>query len=152
MSALFAFLHHVAAFALVSMLILQIVLMRESLTLAIARKIQLADIVLGLSAGIVLVIGVIRVFYFEKGSNYYIHSVPFIVKLVLFAVIACLSVYPTLEFLSWRKTTKRGITPIVPYARVRTIKAILILELGAVTILVLCAELMARGYFPLAGA
>jgi len=61
----------------------------------------------------VLVIGLLRVFYFEKGASYYFHSIPFIVKLSLFAVVGLVSIYPTMQFLSWRGALKEGRAPIV---------------------------------------
>ncbi len=73
-----------------------------------ARQLQLADLAFGASAGTILVVGFLRVFYFEKGSSYYFHSVPFIAKLTLFVIVSLLSIYPTVEFLSWRKHVKAG--------------------------------------------
>ena len=55
MAALFAFVHHVAAFTLFAALVVQFVLTRDALTVASARKIQRADMILGISAGVVLV-------------------------------------------------------------------------------------------------
>jgi len=47
MSTLFAFLHHLAAFTLVSALAVEFVLIRQELTLANARKLPIVDAVLG---------------------------------------------------------------------------------------------------------
>src|SRR5262249_60687651 len=57
MSTLFAFLHHVAAFTLVSALAVEFVLIRQDLTLANARKLPVVDAVLGVAAGLLLIIG-----------------------------------------------------------------------------------------------
>jgi len=78
MAALFAFLHHVAAFTLASAIAIQFVLIRGALDAGNARRLSTADALLGLSALTVLVVGLLRVFYFEKGVSYYFHSVPFI--------------------------------------------------------------------------
>ena len=111
MTPFFAFLHHLAAFTLVAALAVEFVLLRGELTLRTARKLQLVDMVFGVSAGIVLVIGLLRVFYFEKGASYYFHSAPFIAKLSLFVMVGLLSIYPTVEFLSWGKSLKQGQMP-----------------------------------------
>jgi putative membrane protein len=66
MTTLFAFLHHVAAFTLVAALAVEFVLIRQDLTPATARKLVTTDAVLGAAAGALLVIGLLRVFYFEK--------------------------------------------------------------------------------------
>ena len=145
MSPLFAFLHHVAAFTLVAALAVEFVLIRDQPSLASARKLQLADQVFGASSGIVLAVGLVRVFYLEKGASYYFHSVPFIVKLALFVVIGLISIYPTLEFLSWRAALKEGRVPAVAPAKLRTLRRIIHWELAGVVVLILCAALMARG-------
>ena len=107
MSTLFAFLHHVAAFTLVSALAVELVLIRQELTLATARRLPIVDAVLGTSAGILLVVGLLRVFYFEKGADYYFHSHAFLTKLSVFIAVALVSIIPTVEFLSWRKDLKK---------------------------------------------
>ncbi|MGB8106023.1 MAG: DUF2214 family protein, partial [Pseudolabrys sp.] len=71
MSTLFAFLHHVAAFTLVSALAVEFILIGQELSLATARRLVIADAVLGAAAGILLVVGLLRVFFFEKGADYY---------------------------------------------------------------------------------
>jgi putative membrane protein len=50
MTTLFAFLHHLAAFALVAALAVELVLIRGELGAATMRKIVLADMIVGLSA------------------------------------------------------------------------------------------------------
>jgi putative membrane protein len=145
MPSLFAFLHHVAAFALVAFLVTEFVLIRDELTLASARKLQLADRVYGASAGAVLAIGFLRVIYFEKGATYYFHSAPFIAKLSLFATIGLVSIYPTVEFLSWRKAVKQGQIPIVSARKLESIRTIIHLEVAGVVFIILCAALMAKG-------
>ena len=46
-----------------------------------ARRLALADLVLGVSAGVLRVVGLLRVFYFEKGAAFYFSSCAFIAKL-----------------------------------------------------------------------
>jgi putative membrane protein len=145
MNALFAFLHHVAAFALVAGLAIEFVLIRDELTVRRARSLQLADAAIGASATVVLVVGFLRVFYFEKGAAYYFHSLPFIAKLSLFVIIALASIYPTIEFLSWSKALKRGEVPSVSPRKLRAIRAIIHGELACIVLLILCAALMAKG-------
>lgn len=145
MTWFFAFLHHVAAFTLVAALVVEFVLIRDQLTVARARKIQLADMVFGIAASAVLVVGFLRVWYFEMGSSYYFHSIPFIAKISLFVIVGLLSIYPTVEFLSWGKAVKHGQVPVVSDAKIRTIRSLIHYELVAVVFLLLCAALMAKG-------
>jgi putative membrane protein len=145
MVSLFAFLHHVAAFALVAALAVEFVLIRGELSIASARRLQITDQVFGAAAGVVLVVGLLRVFYFEKGAAYYFHSVPFIAKLSLFIIVGLLSIYPTIEFFSWKSALKKGVTPTVAAAKMHAIRTIIHWELIGVVLILLCAALMARG-------
>jgi putative membrane protein len=138
MSAAFAFLHHVAAFALVAGIVVEFVLIRQELNAAAARRLALADMAVGLSAGVLLVVGLLRVFYFEKGAAFYFQNGAFIAKMALFVAVALLSIYPTVKFLSWRK---RAPDP----GSVPAIRRVLHLELVGVVLILLCAALMARG-------
>jgi putative membrane protein len=145
MPAFFAFLHHIAAFTLVSALAIEFVLIRGELTPSNARALLRVDAVFGVAAGAILVVGFLRVFYFEKGGAYYFHSIPFIAKLSLFAAIGLLSIYPTRQFLSWRPALRQGAAPAVDPGRLHTLRRIIHWELALGVVLILCAALMARG-------
>ena len=145
MSAFLAFLHHIAAFAFVAALVVEFVLIKDELTLKTARKLPLVDLVAGASAGMVLVVGMFRVGYFEKGSDYYLHSAPFLAKIAIFIVIALLSIYPTITFLTWIKPLRQGQVPVLSDGKRRVLRAIIHAELALVVLLILCAALMARG-------
>jgi putative membrane protein len=145
MAAFFAFLHHLAAFTLVGAVAVEFVLIRSELSLASARRLQATDAVLGGAAVLVLVVGLLRVFVFEKGAAYYFHSVPFLVKLGVFIVLVLASIPPTVEFLSWKKALKQGSVPAVAPAKLRAIRKIIHWELVGVAVILLCAALMARG-------
>jgi putative membrane protein len=145
MAATFAFFHHLAAFALVTALAVELVLVRGTLTVESARKIVRFDAVYGLSAGTLLVVGLLRVFLFEKGAAYYFQSAPFLGKLALFAAIGLLSIYPTREFLSWRAALKQGQVPVVDPGKLRALGTVIHWELASVALILLLAALMARG-------
>jgi len=145
LSAFFAFLHHLAAFALVAALTGELVLMRCALTVENARRIVRFDAAYGISAGALLVAGLSRMFYFEKGAAYYFHSAPFLAKLTLFAAIGLVSLYPTREFLSWRAALKENRVPAIGPDKLRTIASIIHWELVGVVFILLCAVLAARG-------
>ena len=145
MSTLFAFLHHLCAFTLVSAVAIEFVLIRSELTLASARRLQVTDLVLGVAAGALLVVGLLRVFFFEKGAEYYFHSHAFLTKFALFIVIGLLSIIPTMEFLSWRGALKAGQVPAIGAKKLRLVTMVIHSELLAIVIILLCAAIMARG-------
>jgi putative membrane protein len=145
MTTLFAFLHHLCAFTLVAAVAIEFTLIRQELTLASARRLQVTDIVLGISAGALLVIGLLRVFFFEKGAEYYWHSHAFLAKFALFIIIGLLSIVPTLEFLSWRDAIAAGQAPVMDAAKRKRVTMIIHIELAAIVVILLCAAIMARG-------
>jgi putative membrane protein len=145
MSTLFAFLHHLAAFTLVAGIAVEFVLIRQEVTRAGAMRLLVIDAVVGASAAALLVIGLLRLFYFEKGAAYYFSSPAFLTKLSVFVVVAVLSVVPTMEFLSWRKAVKAGQAPSPAPGNLSRVRAILHLELIGVVIILLAAAIMAKG-------
>lgn len=145
MPALFASLHHLAFLALAVSLTMQLVLLGQPLTLQNARKLQIADRVLGASAVTLLVVGFMRVFQFEKGAAYYFHNGAFHGKITLFVIAALLSIYPTLQFLRWSKPLRQGQVPQLADNQRRKLRIIVHAELTAMAGMALCAALMAKG-------
>jgi len=145
MSTLFAFLHHLAAFTLVACLAIEFVLIRGELGRDGARRLQRVDMLFGISSGVLLLVGLLRVFYFEKGAEYYLHSWPFLAKLVLFLAVGLLSIPPTLEFLSWNRLLREGHVPTLGEERRRRLRRFMHLELMGIVLILACAALMARG-------
>ena len=145
MSTLFAFLHHLCAFTLVAAVAIEFALIRQDLTLASARRLQVTDLVLGIAAGLLFVIGLSRVFFFEKGASYYWHSHAFLLKFGLFIILGLLSIIPTMEVLSWRGAIGAGQVPAIEPSRRRRVTAVIHAELAAIVVILLCAAIMARG-------
>ncbi|THD56641.1 MAG: DUF2214 family protein [Bradyrhizobium sp.] len=145
MTTLFAFLHHLSAFTLVSALAIEFALIRSELTVSSARRLQVTDLVLGISAGALFIVGLLRVFLFEKGASYYFHSHAFLTKFSLFIIVGLLSIIPTMEFLSWRGAIKAGQAPVMEANKRKRVTAVIHAELAAVVIILLCAAIMARG-------
>lgn len=145
MSPLFAFLHFLAAFALVGALAAQLALLGQNISPPVVRRLRITDAVYGVSATLVAAAGLLRVFYFEKGAAYYFFNAAFLAKLALFLLVGALSVYPTLKFLSWHRAVKAGAALQVETKTLGALRATLRLELAGVALLVLCASLMAHG-------
>ena len=110
-SALIAFAHFIAFFGIASALTLQIALVRPSPDIDTAKRIQRADRAYGMMAGLMLLFGFLRVFYFEKGPDYYFSNTFFMIKLGVFLVVGLMSIYPTVTYLRWSKEIKQGVAP-----------------------------------------
>ena len=144
--ALVAAGHFLAFFALAAALVLQLALITESMSAEAAKRIQRADRVAGLCAVLILVFGLLRVFYFEKGSDYYFSNLFFQVKIGLFIVTALISLYPTIQYARWNRDSGQGIAPDLTASGVKRLKTIIHWELVLIGGMVLCASLMAKGF------
>jgi len=145
-TALMAFLHHLAAFTVVAALAVEVALFKPPLTVTQARRLQRTDMIFGIAATAVLVIGMLRVVYFEKGPQYYWHDAFFLMKFAAFVVAALISIYPTVVFLSWNKALKANTPPEITLERTGSVRMCLMLELAALVVILLGAALMARGF------
>lgn len=140
-----AFLHHAAAFLIVAVVTVELVLLKHELTLGSARSLLRMDAAYGIAAVVLLAVGFLRVFYTEKGSAYYFHSGPFIAKITLFVIVGLLSIRPTIQFLSWRKALAAGQVPVLDDTTRRRLRVTLHIELTLLFVIMLCAVMMARG-------
>jgi putative membrane protein len=145
-SALMAFLHHAAAFTVVAALAIEVALFKPPLSLIQAQRLLRTDMIFGASATVVLVVGLLRVAFFEKGPTYYWHDLFFLIKFGAFIAAGLISIYPTVTFLSWSRGIRAGTAPQVTDERMRRVRLCLMLELTAIVVILLCAALMARGF------
>ncbi len=144
-SAIIASFHFIAAFGIVCSILFEWVTFSKKPTLLEAIRIQKADIIYGISAGLVLIFGFLRVFYFEKGSEYYFGSQLYYIKLYTFAVVGIISIYPTIRFFKWRKITKVGNVPNINNIEFKIIHWILRIEVLGLLVMVFAASMMAKG-------
>ena len=140
-----AYIHHLAAFLMLGTLMVELVLLKGELTPTSARSVMRMDMAYGISATVLLVAGLVRVFYTEKGSMYYFSSGPFLVKLALFIVVALLSIYPTMKFIGWRKELRAGRAPTLDAGTRRRVRMLIHIELTLIFVIILMAIMMARG-------
>ncbi|HZW16639.1 MAG TPA: DUF2214 family protein [Brevundimonas sp.] len=106
-----AILHHVAVFSLVATLAMEGAMLRAP-SLDPMRLVKL-DARFGRVAGLVLLIGIIRVVWGGKGWTFYEANPYFWAKIGLFAAIGLISILPTRLFFRWRKAAAgdAGFTP-----------------------------------------
>jgi putative membrane protein len=130
-TALVAFVHHLLAFTLIGALVAERVLFSPTPT----RRLRVIDAVYGASAGLLLLVGLARALWLEKGAAFYFANPFFLAKLTLFVLVGVASIYPTLMF------RKPAMTP----AQALRVRRILDLELTGVVAILFCAALMAKG-------
>ena len=140
-----AFLHHAAAFLVVAALMTELVLLRNDLTVASARSVLRMDAVYGIAATVLLIAGLLRVFYTEKGPAYYFANGSFLTKLTLFIIVGLISIYPTMRFMGWRKALREQRLPDFDVGTRRKVRMTIHIELTLLFIIMLMAVMMARG-------
>ncbi len=145
-SALFAYLHYASIIALAGSLILELFVYHKDINEKELKMLQKADTLYGVMAISVVATGLIRSFYFEKGSEYYYSNPIFLLKFGLFLVIGILSIYPTVWFIRWGKQLKQENDFAITSKQHSYIKNILKIEVALLFIMPLLAALMARGY------
>ena len=143
--ALLAYAHHLAAFALVAILFLEMALCKPGMTSAQARTLTRVDGMYGVFAALVLVAGVIRVLWGVKGAQFYAHNPAFHAKIGLFILIGLLSVVPTLTYFRWRKSLKANAQFTPPENEIKSTRRFIHMQAGLMVLLPLLAALMARG-------
>lgn len=144
-TAIMAFLHHLFAFTLVACVIYEFIAYRKGMTIEEARRIQRADLVYGISAGLLLIVGVLRVLYFEKGPAFYSQSPFFWLKMNAFLIVGLLSIDPTIRYLRWNKTLKENKAPDINDNEFKRTRLLLSLEVIGLAVILFAAAMMARG-------
>ena len=144
-TAFMAFLHHLFAFTLVACVVYEFIAYRKGLSIEEARRIQRADLMYGISAGLLLVVGLLRVFYFEKGPAYYSHNSFFWLKMNAFLVVGLLSIDPTIRYLRWNKVLKENRAPEIDDKEFKRTRLLLSLEVIGLAVILFAAAMMARG-------
>ena len=144
-TAFMAFLHHLFAFTLVACVVYEFIAYRKGLSIEEARRIQRADLMYGISAGLLLVVGLLRVFFFEKGPAFYSHNPFFWLKMNAFLVVGLLSIDPTIRYLRWNKVLKENRAPEIDDKEFRRTRLLLWLEVIGLAVILFAAAMMARG-------
>ena len=144
--ALLAYAHIVAIFTMIVFLTSEAALCRpEWMNATIVERLAKVDMIYGISAGAVLVTGLLRVMLGVKGSSWYWHNPLLWVKLGLFLTIGLLSIPPTIRFLRWRKAL-RADGSLPDAEEVRRVRKLVMAQAHIIPIVPLAAVFLARGF------
>lgn len=136
--------HHLAVFSLVGVFAAEFALLRPGLSAARLHQLARLDAAYGALAGLVLVVGLTRVW--SLGADYYLANHAFWGKMAAFLVVGLLSIQPTLSVRRWSIAARSAADYVIPDAEMALSRRFLHLE-GAILVLIpLFAAAMARGY------
>lgn len=144
--ALLAYAHLLAILTLVVFLASEAALCRpEWLNALTVERLARVDGIYGMASGLVLVTGLARVFMGAKGSGWYWSNPLLWTKLGLFAVIALVSIKPTITFIRWRKQL-RASGALPSEAEVRATRKLVMVQAHIIPFIPLAAVFLARGF------
>ena len=108
------------------------------------KRLFAADRMWGIAALLWIATGLLRAFGgLEKGTQFYVTSPLFWVKMTLFVLIILLEIWPMVTFIGWRVVLGRGNQPNT--SRARELYLVNHIEMALVVLMVFVASFMARG-------
>lgn len=139
-------LHHLAVFTLVAVFAAEFVLLRPGLEGRRIGQLAAIDAAYGTAAGIVIIVGIIRVIFGVAGWEYYVFNWAFWAKMAAFAAMGGVSVIPTRAYIGWRKAYAADQSFNPPAEEIRRMRGFLFIEVVLVALVPIFAAAMARGY------
>ena len=136
-----AIAHHILVFSLFGVLFAELVLIRKGVDLPTLARVGRIDLMYGVLAGLIIVIGFSRAIFAAKGWAYYSHNLFFHLKVGTFVLIGLLSIPPTVAYIRWRRA---GVAP--NETQVAGVRRWLWAEMVLFALLPAFAAAMARGF------
>ena len=143
--ALLAYFHFSAIFMLFAFLTVEAMVLGNPLDANAVRLIARIDLWYFGAAIVVLISGLLRLYWGARGVGFYSGNPMFHVKIAVFIAIGILSIFPTLQFLRWSRQLKSDAVFVPPEPERRRARRLVMFELHIAALLPLFAVLMARG-------
>ena len=144
-SASVAYIHYLSFMLCFGALVFERVSVKTNPNKEEAISIVIADVIYGIAGVALLVSGIYRVIKFGQGSDFYTDNPIFWTKIIVFAIVGSLSLYPTVTYVLWSVPLIKGELPKVNSKLVSRLKLILNIELAGLALIPFLATPMARG-------
>ena len=144
-NALIAYIHYLSFMVCFGSLIFERVSIKVNPNKREAISMVIADIIYGIAGIVLLISGIYRVIKFGHGSDFYTQNPIFWTKIIIFALVGSLSLYPTITYILWAVPLSKGKLPEVKDDLVARLKLIINVELVGFSLIPLFATFMARG-------
>jgi putative membrane protein len=141
-----AIAHHLCVFTLAGLLIAEVALLRPNLSPERIRQLGAIDMAYGVVAVLIIVVGVLRVNFGDKGADYYIHNWAFWLKMGAFVLVGLLSAPPTIAIIGWRRKLAADPKFSPDAATIGGLRRFYAGEIIAFAFIPAFAAAMARGY------
>jgi len=144
-SASVAYIHYLSFMVCFGALVFERVSLKTDPNKKEAISMVVADVIYGIAGIALLISGIYRVIKFGQGSEFYTQNPIFWTKIIIFALVGSLSLYPTFTYIMWAIPLSKGKLPEVTTNLVSRLKLILNIELVGFSLVPFFATLMARG-------
>tara|TARA_B100000700_G_scaffold294835_1_gene357170 strand:+ start:273 stop:758 length:486 start_codon:yes stop_codon:yes gene_type:complete len=144
-SASVAYIHYVSFMICFGALVFERISLKVAPNRNEAISMVIADIVYGIAGVALLISGIYRVIKFGQGSEFYTHNPLFWIKIIAFAAVGTLSLYPTITYVLWAIPLSKGNLPEVSSNLVSRLKKIINIEILGFASIPFLATLMSRG-------
>lgn len=141
-----AILHHLFVFSLMAIIAIEMVTVRPEIRGREIGRLARIDMFYGIAATLIIVVGVLRVFFGVKGAGYYWVSPSFWAKMGTFVLVGVLSIGPTMRIARWRKAAEADPIYSPPLDQVMSVRRTIHIEAGLFLLIPVFAAAMARNY------
>jgi putative membrane protein len=141
-----AIAHHLAVFTLVGIFAVEVGMLQPGIGRERINRLGAVDAAYGAVAGLVVIIGIIRVIFGDSGWEYYVFNWVFWAKMVAFLAMGLLSIPPTRAIAGWRKIAKDNAGFVLDSRMVGAVRRFHFAQIVALVFIPAFAAAMARGY------
>ena len=144
-SASVAYIHYLSFMLCFGALVYERISLKADPNRQEAISMVVADIIYGIAGIALLISGIYRVIKFGQGSEFYTQNPIFWTKIIVFALVGSLSLYPTITYVLWAIPLSKGTLPQVTESLASRLRLIVNVELVGFASIPFLATLMARG-------
>lgn len=138
--------HHLAVFTLVGLFAAEFAMLRPGLAGARIGQLARIDAAYGAVAGLVIVIGIVRVIFGATGWQYYVGNQMLWGKMGAFLIMGLLTIPPTLALRRWAAAARTDSTYTPPEGEIAGNRRFIHLQAAFLLVIPIFAAAMARGY------
>jgi len=138
--------HHLLVFGLVAMFAAESALIHPGMNAQTIGRVVRLDGAYGMTALLVLAVGLSRVFFGAVSSDYYLANIVFWAKLAAFLAVGLTSIGPTVRLFAWRRHARSDPAFMPPDREIRTVRRYIALEAAFLALILVLAAALGRGY------
>ena len=138
--------HHLAVFSMVGLFAAEFAMLRPGLAGPRIGQLARIDAAYGAVAGLVIVVGIVRVIFGAAGWQYYVSNQMFWAKMAAFLVMGLLTVPPTMAMRRWANAAKTDAGYQPAASEISANRRYIHLQAVMLLLIPIFAAAMARGY------